>query len=165
VIGVALKTHLEIRLGICMYKTSLLHRPDDYIGFALSCPPHILQQNCAHRYECGKYLRKVRLHCLESCRPMWHSMKEVCGVGWVSFFLCLQYSYIGLSNIKSQYIYWNDCYCVSFKMCGKHQSCYWNDGIRVVWNSFLWFCWFHVAVEWYGGLCCLCMWSKVKVWF
>jgi len=48
VISVALKTHLEIRLVICMYKTSLLHRPDDYIGFTPSCHPHILQQNCAH---------------------------------------------------------------------------------------------------------------------
>ena len=38
-ISAALKTPLEIRLGICMYKTSLLHRPDDYIGFAPSCPP------------------------------------------------------------------------------------------------------------------------------
>jgi len=48
VIRVALKTPLETRLGICMYKTSLLHRPIDYIGFTPSCPPHILQQNCAH---------------------------------------------------------------------------------------------------------------------
>ena len=47
-ISVAPKTPLEIRLEICIYKTSLLHRPDDYIGFTLSCPPHILQQNCAH---------------------------------------------------------------------------------------------------------------------
>jgi len=46
--GVALKTPLEIRLGICIYKTSFLHRPDDYVGFTPSCPPHILQQNCAH---------------------------------------------------------------------------------------------------------------------
>ena len=38
VIGVALKTPLEIRLGICIYETSLLHRPDDYIGLTLSCP-------------------------------------------------------------------------------------------------------------------------------
>ena len=47
VVCVAIKTPLEIRLGICIYKTSLLHRPDDYIGLP-SCPPHILQQNCAH---------------------------------------------------------------------------------------------------------------------
>ena len=47
VISVALKTPLEIRLGICIYKTSLLHRPDGHIGFPPSCPPHILQQNCA----------------------------------------------------------------------------------------------------------------------
>jgi len=31
-----------------LYKTSLLHQPNDYIGFTPSCPPHILQQNCAH---------------------------------------------------------------------------------------------------------------------
>jgi len=48
VISVALKTSLEIRLWICIYKTSFLHRPDVYIGFIPSCPPHILQQNCAH---------------------------------------------------------------------------------------------------------------------
>jgi len=39
VISVALKTHLEIKLGICMLKTLLLHRPNDYIGFTPSCPP------------------------------------------------------------------------------------------------------------------------------
>jgi len=39
VISVAFKTPLEIRLGICIYKTSLLHRPDEYIGFTPSCPP------------------------------------------------------------------------------------------------------------------------------
>ena len=38
-ISVALKTPLEIKLGICIYKTSLLHRRDDYIGFTPSCPP------------------------------------------------------------------------------------------------------------------------------
>jgi len=31
----------------CMYKTSLLHRPNDCIGFTPSCPPTV-QQNCAH---------------------------------------------------------------------------------------------------------------------
>ena len=49
--SVALKTPLKTRLLICIYKTSLPHRPDDYIGFTSSCPPHILQQNCAH--ECN----------------------------------------------------------------------------------------------------------------
>jgi len=39
VISVALKTPLEITLGICIYKMSLLHRPDDYFGFTPSCPP------------------------------------------------------------------------------------------------------------------------------
>ena len=48
VISVVLKTPLETRLGICICKTLLLHRPGDYIGFTPSCSPHILQQNCAH---------------------------------------------------------------------------------------------------------------------
>jgi len=47
-INVALKTPFKVRLGISLYKTSLLLRPDDYIGFTPSCPPHILQQNYAH---------------------------------------------------------------------------------------------------------------------
>jgi len=48
VISVAFKTlqNLETRLVICIYKTPLLHRPDDYIGFTPSLP-HISQQNCA----------------------------------------------------------------------------------------------------------------------
>jgi len=48
VISVALKTPLNTRLGICIFITLLPHRADDYIGFTSSCPPHILQQNCAH---------------------------------------------------------------------------------------------------------------------
>jgi len=47
-ISVALKTNLEIRLGICIYNTSFLHRPGDYFDFTPSCPPHILQENCTH---------------------------------------------------------------------------------------------------------------------
>jgi len=39
VVAVALKTPLQIRLGICIHKTSLLNRPDDYIGFTPSCLP------------------------------------------------------------------------------------------------------------------------------
>jgi len=40
-----------------MYKTSLPYRPDDYIDFTSSCPPHILQQNCAHGRTCkAEYL-------------------------------------------------------------------------------------------------------------
>ena len=42
VINVALKTPLKTRLGICIYIISLPHRPDNYIGFTSSCPPHIL---------------------------------------------------------------------------------------------------------------------------
>jgi len=65
VISVALKTHLEIKLGNCIYKTSLLHRPDHYIGFTPSCPPHILQQNCAHdlKYVSSHFLAlAIELH-------------------------------------------------------------------------------------------------------
>ena len=40
VISVDLKTPPEIRLRICIYKTSLLHRSDNYIGFTPSSPPH-----------------------------------------------------------------------------------------------------------------------------
>ena len=39
VISVAIKAPLKPKLGICTYTTSLLHRPDDYIGFTLTCPP------------------------------------------------------------------------------------------------------------------------------
>jgi len=40
VVSVALKTPIEIRLGICIYKLSLLHRPwVQYIGFTPSAPP------------------------------------------------------------------------------------------------------------------------------
>jgi len=39
VIKVAFNTPLETRLGICICKPSLLHRPDDYIGFIPICPP------------------------------------------------------------------------------------------------------------------------------
>jgi len=48
VIGVAFKTSLKNKIGTCIYKTVLLNRPDDYIDFAQSRPPTILQQNCAH---------------------------------------------------------------------------------------------------------------------
>jgi len=48
-IGVVLKIPLKTRLGICIYKNSLPHRPDDYIGFTSSCPPPTFhKQNCAH---------------------------------------------------------------------------------------------------------------------
>jgi len=46
-----LKTPLQSKIGICVYKTSLPDRLDDYIGFTSSCLPHILQQNCAHGQE------------------------------------------------------------------------------------------------------------------
>ena len=33
---------------MCIYESLLLHQSDDFIDFTLNCPPHILQQNCAH---------------------------------------------------------------------------------------------------------------------
>jgi len=48
VISVAFKTFQKTRLGNCIYKTSLLHRPDEHIRYTPSCPPNILQQNCTH---------------------------------------------------------------------------------------------------------------------
>ena len=39
VMSVAFKALPETRLGICIYKTSLLHRTDDYIGFTPNCSP------------------------------------------------------------------------------------------------------------------------------
>ena len=59
VIGVALKTPLKTRVGICIYKSSLPHRSDDYIGFTSICPPHILQQNCSHG--CGALLHEATI--------------------------------------------------------------------------------------------------------
>ena len=38
-VALNLKTHLEIRLGICIYETSLLHRPDDYLVSHQAVPP------------------------------------------------------------------------------------------------------------------------------
>ena len=62
VISLALKTPLKTRLGICIYKTLLLHRVDDHIGFTSSCPPHNLQQNCAHDcVQMGEKLGQLRL--------------------------------------------------------------------------------------------------------
>jgi len=39
VISAAFKTPLETRLRICIYKTSLLHWPDDNLDSTPSCPP------------------------------------------------------------------------------------------------------------------------------
>jgi len=53
VISVAFKTPLKARLWICIDKTSHQHRPEEYIGFTPSCPPHILQQICTHDCDCS----------------------------------------------------------------------------------------------------------------
>jgi len=39
VISVAFKIPVKTRLESCIYKTLLLHRPDDYGGFTPSCSP------------------------------------------------------------------------------------------------------------------------------
>jgi len=49
-ISVALRTPLEIRLGICMYKTSLPASTPWLYWFHTKLSPHILQQNCTHAY-------------------------------------------------------------------------------------------------------------------
>ena len=89
VISVALKTPLEITLGICIYKTSLLHRPDDYIGFPRSCPLHILQQNCAHELAHNrsglfgvKWVFLVSMSCLKAFRSTFKAMSFQ-GLHWL----------------------------------------------------------------------------------
>jgi len=70
VICVALKTPLKTRLAICVYKTLLLHRVDDYIGFTSSCLPHILQQNCAHAS------KRCKVRCADESRgARWDGQK------------------------------------------------------------------------------------------
>ena len=62
---VALKTPLQIRLGICIYKTSLLHRPDEWwlYWFHTKLSPNISQQNCVHarndQASAGPYMLKL----------------------------------------------------------------------------------------------------------
>jgi len=56
VISVPFKTLLETRLGICIYKTSLLHRPDDYIVFTPSCPPTFYNKIAPSRKRTGSSL-------------------------------------------------------------------------------------------------------------
>jgi len=52
---------------MCICKTSLPHRPDDYIGFTSSCPPHILQQNCAHGNKSCKSLGSRPKRSMKPC--------------------------------------------------------------------------------------------------
>ena len=73
-ISVALETPLQ-KEGICIYKTSLLHRPDGYIGFTPSCPPHILHQNCAHVSE--PFRREEFAFC-----PQTAEARKVAGIGF-----------------------------------------------------------------------------------
>ena len=61
-ISVALKTHPEIRLGVCICKTSLLHRPRAYARGGLGLTPpldlDILQNfiTCAKEINCFRIL-------------------------------------------------------------------------------------------------------------
>ena len=101
VISVARKTPLEIRLRICIYKMSLLHRPYDYIGFTPSCPPHILQQNFAHVLwwylsQCILFIwqikhspnnrrstpREIRLTDAERAEKSWEELKAKAATGF-----------------------------------------------------------------------------------
>ena len=58
-ISLTFKSPLKTRLGICIDKTLHQHRPNEYIGFTPSCPPHILQQNCAHGADSGLWMLTV----------------------------------------------------------------------------------------------------------
>jgi len=44
-------------LEICIYKTLLLHRPDNFIDFTLNCPPHFATKFCGwSQVLCSVYL-------------------------------------------------------------------------------------------------------------
>jgi len=84
VISVAFKTPLETRLGICIDKTAHQHRPDEYIGFTPTCPPHILQQNCAHAHnvamfssKCETFALHVPYACVEELFSKWGEQVHV----------------------------------------------------------------------------------------
>ena len=63
-ISVALKTHLEIRLGICIYETSVQHRPDDYLISHQAVPPHFTTKLLPWFHGSGFGMKQVqkRLH-------------------------------------------------------------------------------------------------------
>ena len=78
VISVALKTHLEIRLGICIYETSLLHRPDDYLVSHQAVPPTFY----------NKIAPMVALNtCHGTNRHFWHDI--LCSIWQISSHLII----------------------------------------------------------------------------
>jgi len=94
-ISVALKTQLETKLGKCMYNTSLLHRPDYYIGFTPSCrPPHFTKKlrPCAN---------KIAPMCKQSNASLYGALNEInCS-----------------SDVRS-------CYSFRFKFFARSVSCF-----------------------------------------
>jgi len=52
----------RIKIGICIYKMSLLHRRGNYIGFTPTCLPHILQQSWPMRLYMGVVLSTHPVH-------------------------------------------------------------------------------------------------------
>jgi len=93
VVSVGFNTPLKTRLGTCIYKTLLLHRPDDYIGFTPNCPPHNLQQNCAHG--CTKCYGLANNSVNKVSVTLWFCFQRCCKtfyfVGFYQPVLCRQY--------------------------------------------------------------------------
>ena len=65
-ISVARKTPLQIRIRT--YKTSLLHWPDDYIGFTPCCPPHFTTKLRPCTIHCIHYIKVFKENILY---PVW----------------------------------------------------------------------------------------------
>jgi len=61
VIRVALKALLKNKVGNLYLQNFTSASADDYVGFTSSCPPHILQQNCAHASMCMEVTYMCRL--------------------------------------------------------------------------------------------------------
>jgi len=59
------KTPLKTRLGICIYKTSLLHNAYDYIAFTLSYHPHFTTK----LHPCDPALLPNCVDYLADCNP------------------------------------------------------------------------------------------------
>jgi len=102
VISVAFKTLLETRLGICIYKISLLHRSDDCIGFTPSCPSTAYKKlhSWLHAVKIITYQRSTKwLHRYQ--KKSWASRHDAMSI-FHSYF------YFRLSKIKAHTKY-NHC--------------------------------------------------------
>ena len=74
-ISVAFKTPLKTRLGNCFYKTSLLHRPDEYIRFTPSCPPTLCNKmDCVEQCSQTTFDQRAILQKRDNSRATSHKM-------------------------------------------------------------------------------------------